>query len=418
MAGLTWRSGTGRKLTAAAGAVLALALVAGGWFWFGGGYDRWTAQRQIDGACDGVLPSAEVRDVLGDGPYDEGERDRAEGEFGDASLRVDCTLRRVAEQHTGRDTHEGSVEVSVRAVPKRVPKGDNSPAARDRRRADVSGDDNGVYPDVPSMYPSAALGQGWNSVVTAGDGSDGASVTTAVLLDCARDRGGLLVTVDAADEWATADDPARRAAFARIATATAANASDRWGCDADLGERPRTVPLPVGDEESVPLADTGASCAGVPGRGSSVTRAWEGARRGTPVEVCVLGSGRVDAEGRPAAGSLPDMDGGYRLNAYYGPYAQDERYGYQERFDYLDKDRMPGVAPSGPLVFGGYWASAECVKGGERALFTVRPPGSGSVGYDEREKPTAADRTYQRAALKAFAEASAKAHGCGKPVQP
>ncbi|MGW7074034.1 hypothetical protein [Streptomyces sp. NPDC054866] len=31
-------------------------------------------------------------------------------------------------------------------------------------------------------------------------------------------------------------------------------------------------------------------------------------------------------------------------------------------------------------------------------------------------EPTSADRAYQRAALKAFAEGSAKAHGCGAPA--
>ncbi|MGW7082143.1 hypothetical protein ACWGH2_01380 [Streptomyces sp. NPDC054871] len=55
-----------------------------------------------------------------------------------------------------------------------------------------------------------------------------------------------------------------------------------------------------------------------------------------------------------------------------------------------------------------------CGEGGERALFTVE-------GKDERGakgakgEPTSADRAYQRAALKAFAEGSAKAHGCGRP---
>ncbi|MEU4996862.1 hypothetical protein [Streptomyces sp. NPDC021622] len=422
MAGLTWRSGAGRKLTAAAGAVLALALLAGGWFWFGGGYDRWATQRQIDGACDGVLPSAEVRDVLGEGPYDDGPDtdNRTEGELADASLRVECSLLRKVEVGTGKPTRHGSLEVSVRAVPERRAKDDDGPAARQQRREDYLGQDGGVYPNVGGVLPPAALGQGWNSTFAAGDGFSGAGATTSVLLDCARGRGGLLVTVRAEDEGAGAEDPAVRTAFARTATATAANASAHWGCDADLGKRPRTVPLDVNEDESVPLADATASCEGVPGRGSAVSRAWEGARRGTPVEMCVVGAGPVDAEGRPVPRTSSDISGQYRLSAFYGPYAQDERYGYLERHDYLEPDRMLGVAPAGPLVFGGYWASAECEKGGERALFTVEPPGSGSHSYgsDKQDKPTAADRAYERAALKAFAKRSAKAHGCKAPVQP
>ncbi|MGW6023617.1 hypothetical protein [Streptomyces sp. NPDC055099] len=431
MAGLTWRSGAGRGLATAAGAVLALALVAGGYFWFGGGYDRWVVQRLVSGACDGVLPAAEVRDVLGDGPFKDETRDRVDGELGDASLRVDCTITRDA---GGRSARDGSVTVNVRAVPERAAKDDGGPEARGWRRDAFSGEYDGAYPDVRSALPPVAVGSGWNGVFTAsgssgssgssgGDVSADVSATTAVLLDCARGRGGLLVTVDTEGEGATVDDPRQRTAFARIATATAANASDRWNCDADLGKPPRTVPLPVDTDESVPLADAAASCRGVPGRGSEVAHAWEGGRRGTPVEVCVLGPGTVTRDGLPVARSSEDVGGRYRLTAHYGPYAQDERYRYQDRYDYLGRNRIPGVRPSGRLPDGGYWVSAACEKGGERALFTVEPPGSGDASYEQGGKagkgekggPTSDDRAYQRAALKAFAQGSAKAHGCGTP---
>lgn len=422
MAGLTWRSGAGRGLTTAAGAVLALALVAGGYFWFGGGYDRWVAQRLVGGACDGVLPAAEVRDVLGEGPFKDETRDRVEGELGDASLRVDCTITRDAE---GRSARDGSVTVNVRAVPERPAKDDEGPEARRWRRDTFSGEYDGVYPDVHSALPPVAVGSGWNGTFTASGSSGGGvssdvSATTAVLLDCPRGRGGLLVTVDTEGEDATVDDPGQRAAYARIATATAANASAHWNCDADLGKPPRTVPLPVDTDEAVPLADAAASCRGVPGRGSEVARAWEGGRRGTPVEVCVLGPGTVTRGGLPVAVSSEDVDGRYRLTASYGPYAQDERYRYQDHYDFLGRNAIPGVQPSGRLPDGGYWVSAACEKGGERALFTVEPPGSGDASYeqdekDERGEPAPADRAYQRAALTAFAQGSAKAHGCGTP---
>ncbi|GGV45479.1 hypothetical protein GCM10010277_36400 [Streptomyces longisporoflavus] len=419
MAGLSLRPGTGRKLGGAAGALLALALVAGGYFWFGGGYDRWVAQRLVSGACEGVLPASEVRDVLGEGPYKDETQDRAEGGLGDGSLRVRCTIVRDAEHHTGRSTRDGSVTVNVRAVPERVAKDDNGREARERRREDITGDYEGAYPDVSTDLPPVALGPGWNGAFTAGESSvDGATATTAVLLDCARGRGGLLVTVDAKDETGTADDPRRRTAFARIATATAANASGHWGCDADTGKPPRTVAQPVNGDEDVAPADATGSCEGVPGRGSEVARAWEGARGGTPVEVCVLGPASVTEDGLPVARSSSDVGGLYRLSAFYGPFAQDERYGYQDRYDYMEQDRVPGGAPSGRLPDGGYWVSAVCEKGGERALFTMEPPGSRTPSYqqDKKDKPTPADRTYQRTALKAFAKASAKTHACGTPA--
>ncbi|MEU6004194.1 hypothetical protein ABZ837_41105 [Streptomyces sp. NPDC047197] len=415
MAGLTLRSGARRKLTTAGGAVLALALVAGGYFWFGGGYDRWVAQRLVGGACAGVLPATEVRDVLGEGPFKDETRDRADGELSDASLRVECTIARDDEDSSAR---EGSVSVSVRAVPERVAKDDDGPDARQRRDEAFAGQYSGVYPDVYPTLPPVAVGAGWNGLFTTGESGGDASATTAVLLDCARGRGGLLVTVDTKDEDVSLDAPRQRTAFARIATATAANASGHWGCDADLGKAPRTVPLPVDTDESVPLAEAAASCRGVPGRGSGTALAWEGARRGTPVEVCVLGPGSVSRNGLPVAGSSDDVGGRYRLSASYGPYAQDERYRFQDRFSYLAPGRVPGASPSGRFPDGGYWVSAACEKGGERALFTVEPPGSDSPSYEQdgKAEPTSADRAYQRAALKAFAEGSAKAHGCGKPA--
>ncbi|MGW0905612.1 hypothetical protein [Streptomyces sp. NPDC002853] len=421
MAGLTWRSGVGRGLTTAAGAALALALVAGGYFWFGGGYDRWVAQRLVGGACGGVLPAAEVRDVLGEGPFKDETRDRVDGELGDASLRVDCTITRDAEGWSARD---GSVTVNVRAVPERPAKDEEGPVARGQRRDVFNGEYDGRYPDVRSTLPPVAIGSGWNGAFTTSgsSGSSGSSggevsATTAVLLDCARGRGGLLVSVDVKGEDAAVDDPGQRTAFARIATATAANASAHWNCDADLGKPPRTVPLPVDTDEAVPLADAAASCRGVPGRGSEAARAWEGGRRGTPVEVCVLGPSTVTRGGLPVAASSEDVGGRHRLSAYYGPYAQDERHRYQDHYDYLGRSRLPGGSPSGRLPGGGYWVSAACEKGGVRALFTIEPPGSGDASYGEDEKgnPTPADRAYQRTALKAFAQGSARAHACETP---
>lgn len=418
MAGLTWRSGAGRGLATAAGAVLALALVAGGYFWFGGGYDRWVAQRLVGGACDGVLPAAEVRDVLGDGPFKDETRDRVDGELSDASLHVGCTIARDTEDGTGRSARSGSVTVNVRAVPERAAKDDDTREARERRRDAFTGEYSGLYPDVYPELPPVAVGSGWDGLFTASGPNGGdVSATTAVLLDCARGRGGLLVTVSAKDEGVALDDPRQRTAFARIATATAADASGHWGCDATLGEPPRTVPQPVDTDEAVPLADAATSCRSVPGRGSEVARAREGSRRGTPLEVCVLGPGAETRGGLPVATSSDDVGGRYRLTAHYGPYAQDERYRYQDKYTYMERDRIPGTRPSGRLPDGGYWVSAACEKGGERALFTVEPPGSESPSYqqDEKDKPTPADRAYQRAALKAFAQGSAKAHGCGTP---
>lgn len=436
MARLTWETRTGRIVLSSCGALVALALIAGGYYWWGGPHERRVAQRVLDEACRGVLPSDEIRAVLGEGPFESGpgrsgasDTDQAE-ESGKGGIRqVSCAVERDEEHGAGHPTHEASVAVTVRSVPERKA-ADTAADHRDERP-------RGYEPLPPLLtdgLPPAALGHGWRGVFSTDEGfmhqSSGgdASATTSVLLDCPRDRGGLLVTVDVREEDVTLDDPRRRTAYARVATATAAKAARKWGCDATLGKPLRTVALPVNTDEYVPLADASGTCRGLPARGSRVSRAWEGARSGGPVEVCVLGGGGT---GTPAAGGSADSAGfadsadearRYQLVAYYGPYAQDARVEHQVRHGRYSEDPVPGDAPAGRLVGGGRWTSAACRDGGGPALFTVRPSDATDGNeYDKRgrrlePKMSAADLAYERAALKEFARRSAATHGCGAPT--
>jgi hypothetical protein len=127
-----------------------------------------------------------------------------------------------------------------------------------------------------------------------------------------------------------------------------------------------------------------------------VARAWEDTGDPAPLEECHLG----DSEGHLS----------YVLTAGYGPYAEDERYWAFERRD----EKAPAGARAGELLTAGYWTSTTC-DGGQQAFFTVVPAGSGA--YRPAEQP-ADDLAYERAALKAFAERSAKAHGCSAPPAP
>ncbi|ATL31380.1 hypothetical protein [Streptomyces formicae] len=423
MARLTWETKAGRIALSSCGALVALALVAGGYYWWGGPHERRVAQRVLDEACRGVLPSDEMRAVLGEGPYESGPGrsgavDTDQAEEGDESgiRRVSCAVRRDEEHGAGHPTHEASVAVTVRSVPERKPADTAADRVSERPRA---------YEPLPPLLtddlPPAALGHGWRGVFSTGEGfqhrSGGIAATTSVLLDCARDRGGLLVTVDVREEDVTLDDPGRRTTYARVATATAARASQKWGCDAPLGKPPRTVALPVNADEDVPLADASGTCRGLPARGSQVSRAWEGARSGGPVEVCVLGGG---GSGTPGAGGFADSADEarrYQLVAYYGPYAQDARVDQQVRHGRYSEDPVPGDAPSGRLAGGGRWTSAACRDGGGPALFTVRPSDAAD-GDDKRHEPkvSAGDVAYERAALKEFARRSAAAHGCAAPT--
>ncbi|MEU6992630.1 hypothetical protein ABZ953_18480 [Streptomyces sp. NPDC046465] len=424
MARLTWETRAGRVVLSSCGAVVALALIAGGYYWWGGPHERSVARQVLDEACRGVLPAPELRAVLGDGPYRSGpgrsglrDADRPEEHDGGGIRQESCSVSRDTEHHAGHPTRDASVDVDVRRVRERATDG----ASADRP-ADLPGGSGPLYPTASTELPPAALGHGWRGLFSTeesyGSSSADGTATAAVLLECARD-GGLLVTVGVKEEDVTLDDPRRRTAYARIATATAAKAAEKWGCDADLGKPLRTVALPVDRDEDVPLADASGTCRGVPGRGGRMTRAWEGARSGSPVEVCVVASGRP---GVPIQAPVDDAQR-YHLVAYYGPYAETQRLDHEERRGRYSGKPGPGDAVAGRFAGGGHWASATCPGGAGPALFTVRDDASerndyAGLGKHHPAKPSASDLAYERAALKEFAKRSARAHGCGAPKLP
>ncbi|WP_411083067.1 hypothetical protein [Streptomyces sp. cmx-18-6] len=362
----------------------ALAVLAGGIFYFSGGYDRWSSGRLLTNACEGVLPVDGMRALLGDRNLESGEG-TSEGSLDDAktSLRVACDIKRGTGENTGKHTRSGSVTVSVNGVPT---------LDREALRYDS------LYPMVQSSLPPVPLGRGWNGVFDAGSSRE-AKATTAVLLDCAPGRGDLLVTVSVDVRGypgdTPLDNPERRTAYARIATDTAANASRRWNCDADLGEALRTVPLPVDEDEYVAPADAEGTCAGIPARGKSVTRAWESERSTALYEKCVLGG----VEGRPT----------HEFAAHYGPYAEGARHHHIEPS--RDRDPIASGERSGLLPGGSLWTIADCPGGGGPAFFTARPHG-------DDDKRSEAEWAYARSALKVFAERSAAAHHCSAPAAP
>ncbi|MFJ3972901.1 hypothetical protein ACIPYR_32775 [Streptomyces parvus] len=374
-----------RAARAGAGAG-ALVVLAGGVFWFGGGYDRWSTDRALTSACDGVLPADGIRAALGERRL-KSVADRSEGGLDDptTSLRVTCGISREPGENTGKDVGEGSVTVTVSGVPT---------LGLDDRRYER------LYPELrTASLPPAPLGQGWTGVFATSDSGTDTEATTTVLLDCAPGRGDLLVTV-AVDMGTNRgdtpiDNPERRTAFARIATETAANASRRYGCDAELGEPLETTPLPVNEDEYVTPADAEGTCAGIAARGKTVVRAWESERGTAPYETCVLGDARGDTT--------------YLATAHYGPYAEGALH------DHVERAGDPGPAEtgqrSGVLRNGSYWTMADCPADAAPAFYTLSAP-------RDEEKGTKADRAYTLATLKTFAERSARTHGCAAPAEP
>ncbi|MEU7238938.1 hypothetical protein ACI2L4_05850 [Streptomyces sparsogenes] len=366
---------TRRRLWGLGAAVLALAALAGTIVWMAGSDDR-----ALDAACDGVLPAKDVRALLGDGDIDVSNRTK--GTF-DAEAKSTNTLAVRCEVTADG---KGSVRVTIAGAP------------RPRTGYGIAG----PYTSVPERDTLAVpLGHGWSGLfgtdnVRQGDSEDG-EATTAVLLDCAKGGSSLLITVETRLGGVTLDDPAARPDFVRTATATAKAANDHWACGARLGAPVRTVGLPVNEDEYEPLLGAKGTCAGVPTAArSAVSTARETARDRAPRETCALGA----RDGSPR----------YRLDAYYGPYAE------QARAEYADAPTQDGPTPAdkpaGRLGRSAYWATATCPDGAEDALFLVRADGTED---NTRRRP---DLPYERAALKAFAERSARSHGCGAPVTP
>ncbi|MFE2184472.1 hypothetical protein [Streptomyces sp. NPDC059455] len=394
---------TRRRIRALVAVAVALAALTGAFVWFVGSEDR-----ALEGACDGVLPVGEVRSVLGD-DTELDVTNRTEGSFGKkaGSAAKGAKSGESAKSAKSANSDEsGAKRANSLSVHCRVTAEDTghiavSIAGSPRPRAEYGYDD--LYTAVPARRTlPVPLGHGWSGLFATDtarlDDAEDGTATTAVLLDCARRGDSLLITVETALRGAaTLDDPAVRPDFVRTATATAEAANDHWGCGARLGKPVRTVGLPVNADEYEPLLGAKGTCAAVPTASrSAVSTARETARDRAPRESCVLGT----RDGSPL----------YRLEAYYGPYAEDARSQYTRDYDY--ENVTPAEKPAGRLGQSAYWAGATCPRGAESALYLIR---ADAADGETRRRP---DLAYERAALAAFAAASAEHHGCAAPSLP
>ncbi|GAA1092124.1 hypothetical protein [Streptomyces javensis] len=394
---------TRRRIRALVAVAVALAALTGAFVWFVG-----SADRALEGACDGVLPVGEVRSVLGD-DTELDVTNRAEGSFGktaSGSEGSDEANESDGSDGSAKSDGGGAKRANSLSVHCRITAEDTghiavSIAGSPRPRAEYGYDD--LYTAVPARRTlPVPLGHGWSGLFATDtarlDDAEDGTATTAVLLDCARRGDSLLITVETALRGAaTLDDPAVRPDFVRTATATAEAANDHWGCGARLGKPVRSVGLPVNEDEYEPLLGAKGTCAAVPTASrSAVSTARETARDRAPREACVLGT----RDGSPL----------YRLEAYYGPYAEDARSQYTRDYDY--ENVTPAEKPAGRLGRSAYWAGATCPRGAQPALYLIR---ADAADGETRRRP---DLAYERAALAAFAAASAEHHGCAAPSLP
>ncbi|MGP3953205.1 hypothetical protein [Streptomyces sp. 7N604] len=365
-----------RTVLRAVAALCAVAVAVTGYLLVHGDFQRWSDESALDGACDGLLDRNVVRGVLGPGSVE------VKNERPGAGL-VSCEVH----------VHDGGT-AEIRIV--------------DTARTGQSW--ISLYTGPPGASAlSVPVGHGWTGLFGADPDPFGADpdlfeadedekVTTSLILECtqASSAEGLSITVETTLDK-TLDDPANRPEFAKIATSTAANASETRHCGAKLGKPVRSLDLPVNEDEYEPLGTADGTCSGIPAA-HGVEIATETARRGAPHETCRLAD--------------TDLRKRYVLEADYGPYAQERLLGYEEN----DDEDTPSADtpahhrdPDGSMS----WTTAKCPDG--RALFTLQADEQNDKRTNPRHNP---DLAHERAALKAFAERSAKAHGCSAPATP
>jgi hypothetical protein len=366
-----------RRIVLRVVATLAAAAVAvAGFLFVHGDFQRWEDESALDGACNGLLDRDVVRDVLGPGAVDV-----------ENTERTDMGLVRCEVQIDGG----GSADIRVL---------DTAYVGRDRLDSLYTGPPGEAALSVP-------VGQGWTGLFGARpkhvgdpfDTDEAEDVTVSLVLGCAgagRTK-GLSVTVETTLDK-TLDDPANRPEFARIATSTASKASTARRCGARLGQPVRSLGLPVNETEYRPLGTADGTCSGI-NADQGVSVAIETERGGAPYEMCRLAG--------------VDLGMRYVLVARFGPYAQEE-FAHNQEYDGEDvpspdtpaHDRRPGDRTG--------WTTAKCSDG--QALFTLQAAG-GRNGDEPGETVSSSELAYERAALRAFAERSGKAHGCSAPVR-
>ncbi len=357
-------------------ALAAVAVVIAGFLLVHGDFQRWYGNAKLDDACDGLLDGNAVRAVLGDGSVDIDDEQRDPGMVG-------CTV------HVSDDKSSKITIVDTTHLQEPL---------------------DWLYGSRGEDTLAVPLGYGWAGLFgaqpdTFGSDSDplfpgeDEDMTASLVLRCAGTSKITSVYVSVVTTLdSTLDDPGNRPQFTRIATSTAAEVSKAWDCAAKLGKPVHSLGLPVRQDEYRPLGEADGTCSGI-SAARDVTIATETARAGAPHETCRL--------------SGADRQGGYVLDADFGPYAQGQFLDYEEKLG------IYGEPPSAdiPAHLRDHademsWTTAKCPEG--LALFTLRPAQDRDEEHESTRKH--ANLAYERATLKAFAERSAKSHGCAAPA--
>ncbi|MFF8845814.1 hypothetical protein ACF08N_24365 [Streptomyces sp. NPDC015127] len=206
------------------------------------------------------------------------------------------------------------------------------------------------------------LGGGWRGYTNL--------ASTAAVLECRNQDASVVVSASG-----SGDTVAGRTT-AELVTATAVRAAEHWDCEAEAGGP--IPPVPAEPEEKSRF-DAKGTCAGIPMHDMDIVH-WlkeTPAAETSLLETCVLGETKARAEEL------------FQVRAFFGPFAQAQ---YPEYESTRDAGRFGDF----------FWATAKCPGTSARALFTIS-----TTEYVHEDV-----EDFARSALTAFAERSAKQHGC------
>ncbi|MGW1408416.1 hypothetical protein [Streptomyces sp. NPDC002403] len=330
-----------RRIALYAVVPLVLVLAAGyGWYRMSDTGKRWRYEERLATYCEGLLPVAESAALT--------------------SYSIDPGLPGDRTGGADDDRWDECGVADTRLLVALIP----HDAVRNRS---LSGDPLSMLRNGESDHLPVAVGGGWRGYTDFRD--------TGVVLNCTNRPVSLVVAVRADESHENSTETRQ---IARLATATAERAADRWSCDAPHGTG--VPPIPTSADSPTPGNATG-TCAGIPVPGDdSVDWHRETTAPGNALlETCALGETKARDEEL------------YWFGAAFGPYAQRLR-----------------TADDGPGSYHGdagtdrhsAWASAACGTG-PRAVFTAN-----DTEY------AAPSRGYLRTALRAFAERAAQRHRC------
>ncbi|MEU0846233.1 hypothetical protein ABZ370_43290 [Streptomyces sp. NPDC005962] len=358
-----------RRLSIGSAITVCLVAIAGGTFYFTGGYAKWRDGRSLNEACGGVVPKDEARTGFGS-DHVRAESDTTRYFPGGEDGRI--TNCYVEDPDNGKTI---TVDMHWSSQAERV-----ASAIKHDSLTAVGG---GAVP----------MGRGWPGTVVSDEGLYG-----GMELGCRNKKGeSLLVSTYAFDNLLDPANPGEgRAAFARVTSGIAKSADEKFNCDAPSGNVIKKI-APNPPQNPTPVAQAEGTCSAVAKlnlKGHKLESVAEAPVDPTsPAEDCYLNN----AKGEPA----------YRLTALYGSFAKNvrDKSSSFELHDSLGAGEDSGADAKTHRAYG----NARCPEGLGTGLYTLSGLSWRTQGEPSLKKP---DPAFERATLKAFAQQSAKRHGC------